>query len=136
MEDHYKCCCCSYRHGESTRAERIKEDRGAEEVPEGVHSYTCMMMAANRPPVALLSQFLRSNKFGIRHFSSSSKGSSKSPLGRSSWFGIPITLGVACIGLVHLRRQLLKDKDNPASVHPMTWQVTYRTCKYVWDRVV
>ena len=57
-----------------------------------------------------------------RRFSTNHK-QSKQLFARLRWFGIPMTLGVSCIGLLHLRRVLWKERDNPASPHPMTWQV-------------
>ena len=60
---------------------------------------------------------------GGKCYFSTSNQQSKSLLSRFRWFGIPITLGVSCVGLLHLRRVLWKERDNPASPHPMTWQV-------------
>jgi phosphatidylserine decarboxylase len=40
------------------------------------------------------------------------------------WLGIPASLGLMVVGLIQFKRLLKREKSNPASPQPMTWQLT------------
>ena len=66
---------------------------------------------------------IRRERLAYSHSFSTSQQSAKPRRLRIKWFGIPMTLGVACIGVLQFRRVLWRERDNPASPQPMTWQV-------------